>query len=241
MKVLLEVVRTLGEFAKTMGLLGVFALTLFDGSLLWLLPGINDIALISFIVAKQTIAWAVVAVLVATVGSVLGAIASYRIGRRGGGELLRKRFPPALLCRIERWTDKLGAVPVGIAAVLPPPFPYAPFVFSAGVMNVPIARFRFSVALGRGLRYALDGVLAIYLGRHLLRHIQGYYWAALEPALIAAAIAVLVWGIFRLQFAQRPSRSDYGWRQPEDAEGPGASASAGDSFIVTKSTSAPKR
>ena len=166
MKVLLEVVRTLGEFAKTMGLLGVFALTLFDGSLLWLLPGINDIALISFIVAKQTIAWAVVAVLVATVGSVLGAIASYRIGRRGGGELLRKRFPPKLLCRIEAWTDKLGAVPVGIAAVLPPPFPYAPFVFSAGVMNVPIARFRFSVALGRGLRYALDGVLAIYLGRH---------------------------------------------------------------------------
>src|SRR6185312_2984716 len=121
MKLLIDLAHSFGALARSMGLVGVFALTLFDGSLLWLLPGINDIALISFIVAKQTIAWAVVAVLVATVGSVLGAIASYRIGRRGGAELLRKRFPPVLLGRIERWTDKLGAVPVGIAAVLPPP------------------------------------------------------------------------------------------------------------------------
>ncbi|HVB39664.1 MAG TPA: hypothetical protein VNE83_02105, partial [Terriglobales bacterium] len=66
-----ETVHNLGVWARSMGLVGVFALTLFDGSLLWLLPGINDIVLISFVVAKHTLGWAVAAVLLATVGSIL--------------------------------------------------------------------------------------------------------------------------------------------------------------------------
>ena len=196
-----ETVHNLGVWARSMGLVGVFALTLFDGSLLWLLPGINDIVLISFVVAKHTLGWAVAAVLLATVGSILGAMASYRIGKRGGGELLRRRFPPALLRRVENWTNRLGAIPVGVAAVLPPPFPYAPFVLSAGIMKVPVNRFRLSVALGRGLRYSLDAVLALYLGRHLLNHLHSFYRAALEPTIIVIAVALLIWGLFRLQFA----------------------------------------
>ncbi|MGH9415790.1 MAG: YqaA family protein [Terriglobales bacterium] len=203
---LTELAQTFDALARSLGLVGVFALTLFDGSLLWLLPGINDIVLISFVIAKRTLVWAVVSVLVATLGSILGAMASYRIGCRGGGELLRKRFPPGLLRRVENWTDRLGAIPVGVAAVMPPPFPYAPFVFSAGIMKVPKARFRFSVALGRGLRYTLDAALAMYLGRHLLKNLDSFYWAALEPALIVLGVAVLVWGIFRIQFARsRPN------------------------------------
>lgn len=205
MKFLLELAHSFGELARSMGLVGIFALTLFDGSLLWLLPGINDIVLISFVIAKRTVAWAALAVLVATCGSVLGAMASYRIGHRGGGELLRRRFPPMLLRRVEGWTNRLGAIPVGVAAIMPPPFPYAPFVFSAGVMNVPAARFRFSVGLGRGVRYSLEAALALYVGRHLLHRLDSFYWAALEPALILIAVGLLVWGVFRLQFSRRDS------------------------------------
>lgn len=206
MKLLLDLAHAFGALARSMGLVGVFALTLFDGSLLWLLPGINDIVVISFVIAKRTLGWSAVVVAVATLGSILGAMASYRIGHRGGGEILRKRFPPALLQRVEAWTNRLGAIPVGVAAVLPPPFPYAPFVFSAGLMKVPAGRFRLSVAVGRGVRYSLDAALALYLGRHLLNHLNRFYWAALEPALIVAAVILLVWGVFRLQAA---GRSDY--------------------------------
>ena len=202
--------RTFGELARSLGLVGVFALTLFDGSLLWLLPGINDIALISFVIAKRTLVWAVVGAGTATLGSLIGAMASYRLGCRGGGDLLRKRFPPKLLGRIERWTNRLGAIPVGVAAVLPPPFPYAPFVLSAGIMNVPSGRFRLSVFLGRGIRYSLDAALALYLGRHLLKninHLNKFYWAALEPTLVIAAVGLLVWAVLRVQSTNR--REDY--------------------------------
>ncbi|MGH9487425.1 MAG: YqaA family protein [Terriglobales bacterium] len=208
MKFLLELAHSLGELARSMGLVGIFALTLFDGTMLWLLPGINDIVLISFVIAKRTVGWATLAVLVATCGSILGAMASYRIGHRGGGELLRKRFPPALMRRVEGWTNRLGAIPVGVAAVMPPPFPYAPFVFSAGVMNVPPHRFRFSVGLGRGVRYAMEAALALYVGRHLLHRLDKIYWAALEPALIIIAVGLLIWGMLRLQFSHRGSGYD---------------------------------
>ena len=205
MRLLAELAHSFSEVARSMGLVGVFALTLFDGSLLWLLPGINDIVLISFVIAKRTLGWAALAVVASTAGSVLGAMASYRIGHRGGADLLRRRFPPALLQRVECWTNRLGAIPVGVAAVLPPPFPYAPFVFSAGLMKVPAGRFRLSVGLGRGIRYSLDAALALYLGRHLLNRLNSFYWEALEPALILVAVALLVWGVFRLQLSNRDS------------------------------------
>lgn len=202
MRLSTEVAHTLGALARSLGLVGVFALTLFDGSLLWLLPGINDIILISFVIAKRTVGWAVLAVVAATLGSMLGAMASYRIGHRGGGELLRKRFPPGLLRRVEYWTARLGAIPVGVAAVMPPPFPYAPFVFSAGILKVPKNRFRFSVGVGRGVRYALDAALALYVGRHLLKNLDRFYWEALEPTLIIVGIALLAWGFIRLRSAR---------------------------------------
>ncbi len=203
MHLVLAVARTLGALARSMGLVGLFALTLFDGSLLWLLPGINDVLVISLVIAKHTLPWAVATVIVASFGSLLGATFLYKVGRRGGGDLLRKRFPAALLQRIETWTRRLGAIPVGVAAILPPPCPYAPFVFSAGVMQVPLRRFQLSVGLGRGLRYGLEAALALYLGHHLLNHLPEIYWDVLQPTLVAAVLALVVWGLLRLQFARR--------------------------------------
>jgi membrane protein YqaA with SNARE-associated domain len=207
MHLVLAIAHALGTLVRSMGLVGLFALTLFDGSLLWLLPGINDILVISLVIAKRTVPWAAATALVATAGSLLGATFLYKMVRRGGGDFVRKRFPPALLGRIETWTSRMGAIPVGVAAVLPPPCPYAPFVFSASIMRVPLGRFQFSVALGRGVRYGLEAALALYLGRHLLSRLPEIYWDVLEPALIAAVLLAVVWALLRLQFSR--SRDDF--------------------------------
>jgi membrane protein YqaA with SNARE-associated domain len=207
MHFILAVAHWLGALARSMGLVGLFALTLFDGSLLWLLPGINDILVISLVIAKRTVPWAVAIVIVATAGSLLGATFLYKMVRRGGGGLMRRRFPPVLLARIEYWTRRLGAIPVGVAAVLPPPCPYAPFVLSAGMMQVPLNRFRLSVAIGRGVRYGLEAALALYLGRHLLNHLPEIYWDALQPALIVAVFALVLWSLLRRHFSRQ--REDF--------------------------------
>jgi len=69
-------------------------------------------------------------------------------------------------------------------------------------MKVPKNRFRFSVGVGRGVRYALDAALALYVGRHLLKNLDRFYWEALEPTLIVAGIGLLAWGVVRLRAAR---------------------------------------
>lgn len=205
------------DLIHSLGLAGVFALCLFDGSILWMAPGINDIVLISFVVANgRSWAWALAAVVAATGGSVLGALFSYRLGHSGGGALLRRRFPSGLMQRVESWTDRYGALPVGIAAVMPPPCPYAPFVFSAGIMNVRRDRFCLSVLLGRGMRYALDAWLAVLFGHKVLPHLHALYWVALRNGLYVALTVLAIYGAFRVQFARR----EYGMAQYVEADKP---------------------
>lgn len=190
--------------AQSLGVAGVFGLAFFDSSLLFVLPGINDLVLVLFVASKASWGWAITSALTATLGSVLGARLTYRIGHKSGAELLRKRMPEALRERVLRWTHRYGALPVGIAAVLPPPFPYAPFVISAGVIDVPRARFSLSVALGRGIRYFVEAELAMLLGRRLVRHLDAMYWNALKGVAVATAILVALWLLYRFMH-RRPS------------------------------------
>lgn len=183
--------------AHTLGLLGVVALAFFDSSLLWALPGINDIVLISFVASKGTWIWALLAVTGATTGSVFGALMTYRIGHRGGRELLYRRFPSGLLQKVLLWTNRFGALPVGLAAMLPPPCPYAPFVISAGVVQVPRSRFATSVTVGRGIRYLLEAELAMEFGRHVLAHLHSFYWSALKGSALVLVALVAGWALYR--------------------------------------------
>jgi len=192
-------IRILVVLARTLGIVGVFGLAFFDSSLLFAFPGANDLALISFVAAKASWAWAVLAASLATSGSILGALVTFRLGRRGGAELLRRRVPEVLRERLITWTRRYGALPVGLAAILPPPFPYAPFVISAGVMDVPRRRFVLSVAVGRGVRYSLEVALALVLGRRFTRHMEVVYWAALKVLGVLVVIALLTWLVLRLR------------------------------------------
>lgn len=189
--------KVLIALAQSLGLAGVFGLAFFDSSLLFALPGINDLVLILFVASKASWEWAVSSALLATMGSVLGARLTYRLGNKSGGELLKRRLPEALRGRVLRWTQRYGALPVGVAAVLPPPFPYAPFVISAGVIDVPRNRFSISVGIGRGIRYFVEAELAMLLGRRLVRHLDAIYWNALKGVAIGIAVLVALWLLFR--------------------------------------------
>lgn len=180
---------------QSLGLAGVFGLAFLDSSLLSM--GSNDIALILFVASKASWVWAFGSALVAASGSVLGARVTYGLSRKSGGELLRRRMPGKLRERVLGWTHRYGALPVGIAAVMPPPMPYAPFVISAGVVEVPRSRFTLSVAGGRGVRYLVEAYLAMVLGRHLVRHLDTLYWSALKGVVLALVVLAAAWFVYR--------------------------------------------
>lgn len=182
--------------AQSVGVLGVFGLAVCDS--FFVLFGANDIVLIAFVASKASWGWAVAAAVMATCGSVLGTRIMYRLGRRGGAEILRKRIPERARERVLGWTRRFGALPVGVAAMMPPPCPFAPFVVAAGVIEVPRSRFSMSVAIGRGVRYGVEAYFAMLIGRRLLHHLDAVYWKGLEVAAIGVAVLLAAWLLYRL-------------------------------------------
>ncbi|MGH9534253.1 MAG: YqaA family protein [Terriglobales bacterium] len=187
--------------AQSLGVIGVFGLAFCDS--FFVLFGANDIVLIAFVASKASWGWAVGAAVMATTGSVLGTRLMYRLGRRGGAEIMRKRIPERARERVLGWTRRYGALPVGVAAVMPPPCPFAPFVVAAGVIEVPQGRFSLSVAVGRGVRYGVEAYFAMLIGRNLLHRLDAVYWKAVEVAAIGVAVLLAAWLLYRLRQARR--------------------------------------
>ena len=68
---------------------------------------------------------------------------------------------------------KYGAMALIVPALLPPPAPFKIFVLMGGVANIPLPTFIWAIALGRGVRYFGEGVLAIMYGQQAIDYIHG--------------------------------------------------------------------
>ena len=73
----------------------------------------------------------------------------------------------------------------GVAALMPPPFPFTPFVAAAAVLQYPRKKLLATVALGRLGRFAAEGLLAVLLGKKILQ------WAE-SPFMSYTVLAILV-------------------------------------------------
>jgi uncharacterized membrane protein YdjX (TVP38/TMEM64 family) len=83
-----------------------------------------------------------------------------------------------------------------VPALLPPPAPFKIFVLMGGVANIPLTTFIWSIALGRGVRYFGEGVLAVMYGQQALDYIHenGKIVAlALGVLVLAGGVAYYVW------------------------------------------------
>ncbi len=101
-------------------------------------------------------------------GSVLGCWLLYSIMRRGGQALLRKRFKPESIQRVERAYARFGFLAIAIPAILPPPLPFKIFVATAGTLEYPRWKFLLTVMLARSFRYYVEGTLAVFYGQRVL-------------------------------------------------------------------------
>src|ERR671910_3383091 len=106
--------------------------------------------------------------LFAALGSVTGCLLLYTIMRRGGQALLRKRFKPEQIKRVERAYEPFGVFAIAIPAILPPPLPFKIFVATAGTLEYPRWKFLLTVMIARSFRYYVEGILAVFYGRRVL-------------------------------------------------------------------------
>src|SRR5262245_48355879 len=72
------------------------------------------------------------------------------------------------LDRIRRRIREKGAIALAILDLLPPPFPFTPFVLAAGALEVDPRAFFGTLAVRRIFRFGLEAALAVRHGRSIL-------------------------------------------------------------------------
>jgi membrane protein YqaA with SNARE-associated domain len=132
--------------------------------------------------------------LFAAVGSVLGCLLLYTIMRRGGQAVMRRRFSPEHIARVERAYARFGFLALAIPALLPPPMPFKIFVATAGALEYPRWRFVLTVLIARSVRYIIEGALAVFYGERVLvfMRVNGLFILSIVAALLIVCVAVYV-------------------------------------------------
>jgi membrane protein YqaA with SNARE-associated domain len=117
--------------------LGLLLLGILDSSFLFL-PFGNDFLLIAM-AAREHARWPYFAAMAAA-GSVLGSFITDAISRKGGEAGLERKFSRRRLEYVKKKITKNAGWTLGLAALMPPPFPFTPCVAAAAVLQYPRKR-----------------------------------------------------------------------------------------------------
>lgn len=107
-------------------------------------------------------------VLLASLGSALGGLIPFFLGRAGGELLLMKRINRARYEQLRDRFEKQEFLAMMIPSMLPPPTPWKMFVFAAGVFEMKTVHFMLSVFAGRFIRYMITALLTIEYGPEIV-------------------------------------------------------------------------
>jgi membrane protein YqaA with SNARE-associated domain len=186
-------VQGIQALAMSMGAPGILLVAFLDSSILSL-PEIADILVIYMVTKNPTLFLLYVAS--ATLGSLIGCLLLYYIGKKGGAALVHKRFDAAAVGRTLDAFRRHGLMAVLVPSILPPPAPFKPFVLMAGVADISVTRFTVAILIGRGARYTIEGLLALWYGERALAFIHENATTSAVFAiglLVVGFLAYLLW------------------------------------------------
>jgi membrane protein YqaA with SNARE-associated domain len=112
--------------------------------------------------------------LMATIGAVLGGYITYSLARKGGKHAMERRLSKRKAAKVYKRFERWGFGAIAIPALLPPPFPFVPFLLAAGAMQYSRLKFLGALTFGRGIRYSVAAYLGALYGRHILRFFSRY-------------------------------------------------------------------
>jgi membrane protein YqaA with SNARE-associated domain len=181
-------------FAEALGGPGLLLVAFFDSSFITL-PEVADF-LVVFFTIREPDRWLYFASLT-TVGSLAGCYALFLIARKGGEALLRRRLKESHIERGLEWFKRHGVFVLIVPAMLPPPVPFKIFVLLAGVAGLSTRRFLCAVAIGRGLRYGGEALLARWYGERALAFITENASGIFTPAAGALIVAIAAWWLWQ--------------------------------------------
>ena len=173
----------LGYFLTPWGLLLMGAL---DASVVFFLPLGIDFVVIILSARKPELFW-LYAVL-AAIGSIAGAAFTFWLGRKVGEAGLKRLVKASTLKKVEQRVSHSAAVTVAALGIIPPPFPFTAFLLVSGACRLNPWVFLPALAGIRLARFLIEGALAAYYGRGILRFMQSGTFTGIVIALTTLAI-----------------------------------------------------
>lgn len=180
------------KLVAVMGGGGLFVATFVDSSLIPL-PFIADALVINL--SRAYPARMPYYAVMAAWGSLMGCLWIYWLAKKGG-EAFFHRHARGRAVHVKRWVQQNAFLSVFVPGILPPPFPFKIFVLAEGAFQVPLRTFVLALLLGRGLRYAVEGMLAVRYGDlvllFLIAHTKAFIlWILTGVLLLYAATHLL--------------------------------------------------
>jgi membrane protein DedA with SNARE-associated domain len=175
-----------------LGWFGMFLVAVADSSFVSL-PEVSDLLIVTGAAKTPSIAWEFV--LATALGSVVGCLLLYEVGRRGGERLATKFVSRPRLLKAEMMLAKYGAFAIAVPALSPPPMPFKGFVLAAGIFAMPRAQFAATVFFARGIRYVVWALLGASYGDEAIGWVKNLdLWVANHLPWVLAFIALFIGG-----------------------------------------------
>jgi len=175
---------------------GVFVLAALDSTVFFSLPFGIDAAVI--ILAAQLHAFAWIVPLLATAGSVIGAWLTFWLGAKIGEQGLERYVAPRRLARVHATIQSRGAIALAVLDLIPPPFPFTPFVLAAGALEVRTSTFFVTLTICRMFRFGLEAALAVIYGPRILSWLDTDLFHDVVTVCILLALAFTTWSIVKI-------------------------------------------
>jgi membrane protein YqaA with SNARE-associated domain len=190
-----SIVHTLFLFFAHLGPFGLLLLGALDSSFLFLPLG-NDLLLVALTVRHPTNLPLYIAM--AAAGSTLGCYFLDLTVRKGGGAGLKMVLSPKRLKFVEEKVEHRAVSALLVATLSPPPFPFTLVVAAVSALHYPRGKMLGVIATGRVARFTVIGLLAIWLGRHMLRitRTPAFEWSMagfIALCVIGSTISIYNW------------------------------------------------
>lgn len=181
-------------FLKPLGFWGVGAVAVLDSSSI---PVPMDLIVAGY-------AWSdphrfYLYVLMAGIGSAIGGLVPYWLGRAGGEIFLMKRIDRARYEKMRDRFERQEFLALMIPSMMPPPTPWKVFVFAAGVFEMKVVSFMLAVLAGRIVRFTVVSLLTIRYGPQIVHDLTILMQQHMLAMLVALGVVLIVLAVLALR------------------------------------------
>jgi membrane protein YqaA with SNARE-associated domain len=195
-------IRSAIHFFLSLGVWGLLGMGVLDSSILFL-PFGNDLLVVA-LTARQPDRWWLFSI-AATAGSLMGCAITDFLSRKIGEAGMARMVNQRRLERVQQRLKKHTFWALGLAALMPPPFPFTVFLIAASAVQISRWRVLTAAAAGRFVRFVTLSLLAVQFGTYVLQLSKK---DELKYLILGLAIISVVGSVASVWKWVRSSRSD---------------------------------